>query len=251
MKKYLLLTLCLIFSFSIANGWMGSMMVGGGTPASVGCAGDLKWSWYMEDTDITADTPAGCSDGSAKTAVLVSSATIATDQYYDGSESLKVVSSTDYASFANFDGDEFDFNEGKIIFYFMINVYVDSAVLLKISYDGTDFLSIYLSPTGDGTDIKVGARYVDGYLLADSSGVCQVDEWIRVTYQWKVSESAADHALEICDNLGGTPNCFTDGPEDDLGTWAGAANSCLIGSVSTQNITGWIDGIEIYATSGL
>lgn len=252
MKK-LILIFCTVFLLVVnVNAGHFIRKVGG---TADDCSGDLKFSWHMENDDVTLGDPAGCSDGD-ETGSITGSAILDTTQKSDGQKSIKVSKSsgTGFYSFDVSSNDIIDMQEGKIVIDLYVDTWVNNAVFIKWKDSGC-YAMIRLR--NSASDIEVGA-YVDQgsvYDTLETSGSGHTeDEWLRITYQWDLSQSSADHKIELCDLTppDTTSNC-TSIQEDTLVTWDNPITALQIGE--TQSVSGtmlvYIDNVQIYAESGL
>lgn len=255
-RIFCLLVLLGITPFAFAGGMVQTnILVDTGPPAD-DCSGDLKFSWHMENIDVTLGTPAGCSDGD-ETGTLNSSASLSTTEKSDGTNSVKVEKSSGagYYSFDVSSNDIIAMTEGKLTIDLFVDTYVDNAVFIKWKDSGCYAM---IRMRNDGSDIEVQA-YVDQGTAIDtletSGSGHTVDEWLRIIYQWDHAQASGfDHKIELCDL---TPpdtigNC-TSIQADTLVTWDNPITELQIGE--TQSVSGtllfYTDNLQIYGDSGL
>jgi galactitol-specific phosphotransferase system IIB component len=223
------------------------------------CSGDQSWGWSAENTTITSGDPAGCADGQATSASANSAVELSTTQNSDGTYAVHCPGDGDYYSFANFDSDELDHAEGKIEVDVYVATYADSCNFFWADYDGDNRIQLYTSSSGDASAIDIAAIYkgqaTSQYIKVDVSDTFTTGEWLHVVYQWKTSESSADHKLTVSELNTSTrelSNTTSSGPEDELTSWASNADTWRIGTTgSSGGAEFYIDRIKIFKTSGL
>jgi hypothetical protein len=227
---------------------------GGGGGGGDDCSGDLMFSWHMENTTVTSGTPAGCSDGDT-TGSANGSVELSSTQVSDGTYSAKADAITEYYYFAVSSEDIVAVAEGKVILDIYVDVFVNATRFWHI--DTADTESLQCTTTGSAADIEITCTFNgDGWsstIFTAGSGHAE-DEWLRVTYQWKASESTADHKLTLCDLTppDTTSNCTIKGPEDDIdGVWGDGPDNLELGNSGNTASTIYVDNIQIYATSDL
>jgi hypothetical protein len=221
------------------------------------CSGDLMFSYHFEnDLDITQGTPCGCVDaGGDTTATASGTATFDASIKSDGSYAGDYLDNQDYHDFTSATVQNFNDEEGKIVFDIYITTFVNGADILYID-NGTDYL--LLDMTNTSTDIRIRAQWhangADDYITTTTTGDHDEGEWARVTYQWKQSASALDHDVTVCDLTlpDTTSNCDSAGVQDNIADWtSGDATGFQIGVVSNHAADAHIDNLEVFATSGL
>lgn len=259
MKKLLFALLC-FFILAFVSSTSAIVIVRTAPPAAGGCddcSGDLKFSWHFENTDITSGTPCGCVDASGDTVAAVSagSPAISGTQSSDGSNSGSIPAATTSWEFDVTSADIADKDEGKIVFDAYITTFVTNTMFLRVSYDtGNDYLQIVMR--GGANDVEVRGFYFNGTGQTTTTtgiGNHTANEWLRITYQWKVANSASDHRIEICDLTppDTTSNCDSTTAEDDLTVFAAEPEKLYVGNLSGNAAAFYIDNLQIYATSGL
>jgi hypothetical protein len=222
------------------------------------CSGDLMFSWHMENTNIETGTPCGCVDSSGDTdASLTGGASISGTQYSDGSNSVNSPNGQDYYTFDSASDDNFNDAEGKIVVDVYVGSFIANTEIIRID-DNSSTNRLVLKLQGTSTDIYVQAIWTgdgsDDFANTPSGQSYQgEDEWLRITYQWKVAASTADHKTEICDLTppDSTSNCQNSGAQDDITGWTSNASYFDVGNNSATACDYYIDNLEVYATSGL
>jgi len=252
MRKKISLLLLLVFIPALAYAW-GVVGISGGVPSGGSCddcSGDLKFSWHMENVDLTLGTPCGCVDsGGDITATANASIELSATQKQDGSTSALFNADNEYYSFTVSSGDLITAAEGKVIFYVYIDTFdADESVFSAVG-DADDYIEIQMvinSAAIDFYGVYSGAGTIDT-LLVDSNRI--EDEWIYVEYGWKYGVDGNDHYIKICD-ADGVSNCVTEEQDDDLGLVDTAFTELRIGTANQDTISCYLDNFTSYATSG-
>lgn len=220
------------------------------------CSGDLMMSVHFENLDITSGTPCGCLDGgdSTMTAAGDGNATLSGVRKSDGTYSGLYPDGNEYHLLSSATSAQFSRSEGKLIMDIYVGTFIANANVFK-AYNGTDHLTIRMQGTSSALDFRV--HWYNGtdnaYLTCDDGGHIDEAEWLRLTLQWKLSESAADWKMTVCELTppDTTANCQTQGPEDNLSTWTGDVTNIFFGNNTANAAAFNIDNTEIFATSGL
>ena len=95
------------------------------------CSGTLKFSWHMENVDVTLGTPCGCSDGDT-TATANDSITLSDTQEKDGTYSAYAADAGKYYSFTGSAEDLVDMDEALVIFWVYITTWAEDAHLFEV-----------------------------------------------------------------------------------------------------------------------
>jgi hypothetical protein len=259
MKKIVSFIFFILLLFSYSSD-AGIIMRTRGAGGCDDCSGDLKFSWHMEALDITSGSPCGCVDSGGDTvATEVNGGDISSTQKSDGTYSSYSPDGSDYHKFDSSGGDNFDDAEGKIVIDIYVDTFVADAYILRID-DGGATDRLLLDLRNSSVDIQIRASWTGSnpsqasdYATTAANGYHGEDEWLRITYQWKQSESNADHYLQVCDL---TPpdtigNCSEAAAQDDINLWADDATDFIINNGNTPAAAMYVDNIEVYATSGL
>jgi hypothetical protein len=210
------------------------------------CSGDMKFGWAGEDTDVTADSPVGCSDGDS-VATDSGGGSISGVQYYDGNESLLIPGADDVFEFDISAGDIFDENDGKIDGRVYITTWVEDSELFRVYIDANNWVAINMSGA-DSSNITIGFIYKHGGTVDwVSAGARSENEWIYFQARWKTGVAGNDMEMKVCD-ADGTSNCATDLDDDDIVDFG---NPTLLrwGNKSALASAYYLDAMRIYGTS--
>jgi hypothetical protein len=230
---------------------------GGGGGGGDDCSGDLMFSWHMESTTVTSGTPAGCSDGDT-TATANNSPTLSSTQTSDGTYSAYANASVEYYYFAISSEDLVAVAEGKVEFDLYIETLASNQRFFHVDTSDIESIQCTINSGSTTSDIRIDCTFTGddwGSTVHSGSATGHAEgEWLRVTYQWKASESNADHKLTVCDLTppDTTSNCYSQGPEDDIdGAWTFLPDNLELGDSAATSGNLYIDNFQSYATSGL
>lgn len=216
------------------------------------CSGDVMLSWHMEGTTIGTAPDWGCSDGDTTGTACGGGGSIDSNLFKDGASSLDCPGNDSCMKFDNVNEDIWDADEGKDIFWIYAETVVDDMHIFDVVGDANNYLYIFVnSSAGNDVEAIYTGQSVSQTLVCDSN--FSTNQQVRVTYQRKVSETAADHKLSVDINDDGVDDC-TSGAEDDLTTFSAAAkasSTVKFGNDPNYAADFHIDKGSIYATSGL
>ena len=160
------------------------MVVGGGVPvAEGGCAAPLVFQWSMEDWDVTANTPAGCTDNATTTVTESGDGALSTTAgaLQDGTYSLKLIYDADYCTIPITMGNNGE--EGTIdVYMYFATGWGNWVPYITISYDADNKIILQTN----GTD-KIGIAYGAGGVYDEvySSASLSATTKYRVIAKWK------------------------------------------------------------------
>ena len=245
---------------------LGTHVLGASVPvASAGytCGvNNLVLYWRMESVNSTG--AGGCIDGvvfSADTEWTLTGASISSADKTEGSNML-TAPTADYADLAPTTNGITA--QGTIWFDFYITTFQTSAVIFRLQATELEDEIRMVTIGGSGAvDIAIAYEGNNTAVALSSDSNLAEDKWYRLRYTWKVSESAADHRMDIWALSAGTPMTpetaigsplYTLGPEDSItemdtapglvriGNTAGAANfDRLLIFTSFIDTTGYSD----------
>lgn len=254
MKKITLFIFALLLITAFASDAVMIMRTRDGGGGCDDCSGDLKFSWHMENVDVTLGTPCGCSDGD-EGASTDGTPSLSSTEKSDGTYSA-YGDTVDYYKFVISHPDLVDVSEGKVV----MDIFIPTG---EWAADVTFFDAYYDSGTrincmtagSSGSDIEVRCAHDDGWQeLEATSGTGHTEnEWLRVTVRWDASQSSADFDVELCDLTlpDTTSNCVNSGADNDIdGDW-GANTPTELRIGPSGNCAIYVDNIQIYGESGM
>ena len=207
------------------------------------CAGDLKFSWHMEDDDSTPDVtigdPCGCSNNDTIGAETGSPTfSNAVGQANGGTNALYINASGEYYTFDVTTEDIIVLDDIKLTFDIYIVSYPASgaAYVITSEYDSSNFIYVYL----DQATAKLAVWYRGG---ADSDSLLvtvPTGSWVSCVYQALVGGPAGNDHYLIC-------GAASDEGDGNLTAQGGSPASVVFGDNGSGDAgTYYLDNVKIY-----
>jgi len=227
---------CAAATFQITTLRIGTLTAGSAPAPEEACSdANVTFTWHMEDADVTAGDPAGCSDGDTN-GTANSSAVITNTVKFDGTYSLYCPSSADYYTFDVSGSDLFDTDEGTVTF----NVYVTSAAAgatyFYVTTDGDN--NFRVAQYNDGT-VRVTHEAGADWRSVTSTEVVTNEVWTAIEAKWR---KASSPYLSVKVGAADAVTYSTSA----LGDWVGSVPSIRVGEGVGTSTAFYIDNIKIY-----
>lgn len=242
MKKLILLFIALISIAVYADARMNVAIVGGSPPAGApagNCTSPQIFGWSMEgSTDITAETPAGCTSNATKAPTFSGGSTaISTTRFQDGAKSLYIRYAGDYATIPVSDGST---TEGTLDFY----IYFDDSLpenwtrYVEFRYNDTNRVVMFCT----GSNVFEVAHYGNSGTPVEkaSTTTISLDTWYHVIIKWKVG-AAATLSIQVGGEAAQTSAAT-------IGTMSSAPNTLKWINSGGGNLDIYNDLIKVYTT---
>jgi hypothetical protein len=216
-----------------------------GTSSGDSCTGGLLFSWHCESTSITTD--GGCPAG--MTATPVSTPTLSTAQYHDGSHSCYFAPYGRSYTFPITSDDIIYHLTGHIDFWIYFIAFDPYAPYVFSAYGTNDAIHIVIATTGQlslvvsrGGSAKTSNGPSGAYLMTTGT-------WYHVIAHWDDTTShGGDYNQKICYDTTNATTCA--GGNDKTGTWANDLATLQVGSnnIGSAPADYYIDQVKIYNT---
>lgn len=254
MKRLLIITSILLALSASAWAW-GVVGISGGVAAPAGggdtCGvDDCTFIWYAEEhataneSTITGGSPAGCSSGD--TVASLTGASIETTQYHDGTHSLYISGTQEYASIAP--AAIMSSASGTVEFWIYIGSWINGAQCWRYYYDSNNYIFCSMIG-GSNTDIEFRFRVYyppSGTITVDTTAVNGgLNTWYRVVCKWD-ADAANNVAIEVFDAEGTQLDAPTPSTTDF--TFANEATTINIGCnpYYSGTLQYYMDGVKIW-----
>lgn len=207
------------------------------------CTGTLLFSWHGETTDVTTGTPSGCSVGDT-TGTAVSSATISTDQYWDGSHSVSIPTGDDYYIFSVSGNDIFSPTEGTIYMKIRAHTFASGPKLFSATINANNKVEIALTGTDEVWMGWYGNAVYQGVTTTNAN--IALDTWYTVTAKYNTANVNPNLWIQVCDT--DNANCSTAiSNNTNLTALVGTITDIRFGGDLTGNYSDrYMDTIKIY-----
>jgi len=213
------------------------MMLGGGTPAGDICSSPMTFSWHMENTDVTLGTPSGCSVGNT-TATFVSLGALNTDLFYDGSTSLDIPTSGDFASFSVSSNDIINPAAGTISFWMYIDTAVANLRPFSTGPDADNFIRTFITNT-DEIRVNWSGNATVVYAVTTNANIPNTT-WVNVIAKYTTADVDPNLSIRVVGY--GSEAISNDNPT----AWVGTNTSMVVGNSGSAAGDFHIDNLQVY-----
>lgn len=202
------------------------------------------FAWHMEDTDVTADSPAGSSAGD--TTATLNGASISSLLSHDGDESLLCGATTATAEFSVSSDDIFNDDAGTVTIWIYVTTYVSGALIFEVFGDASNTMILRLQ----GSDAD-GSRHVRAVMTFAGAAPFSVTTtgtgmtlltWHQLTLKWRTGAASNPGTyVQIDAQTAATSNT-------DTASWTTQATRIRYGNQGTSGAVFNLDQTETYTS---